>query len=134
MRASIIIAAHNEGAALWQTVRSCLETCDGLDYEIVIADDASEDDSAEEVQRRFPQVRVVRHMERCGAAPSKDRGAREARGDVLVFLDGHCNPEYGASGEPFQGMKAKLIREVSSSIPSMEGKLRPVFELEVPIE
>jgi GT2 family glycosyltransferase len=96
MRTSIIIAAHNEGEALWQTVQSCIETCAGLDYEIVIADDASVDDSVEEVQRRFPHLRVVRHDERRGAAPTKNLGAREARGDVLVFLDGHCKPEYGA--------------------------------------
>lgn len=96
MRASIIIAAHNEGEALWKTVRACIETCAGLDYEIVIADDASVDDSVAEVQRRFPRLRIVRHEERRGASPTKDRGAREARGDVLVFLDGHCNPEQGA--------------------------------------
>ena len=75
MRTSIIIAAHNEGDALWQTVRSCVETCGGLDYEIVIADDASVDDSVEEVRRRFPPSAVVRHDERRGAAPTKDLGA-----------------------------------------------------------
>lgn len=96
MRASIIIAAHNEGEALGKTVQACVETCAGLDYEIVIADDASADDAVAEVQRRFPRLRVVRHEERCGAAPTKDLGAREARGDVFVFLDGHCNPEHGA--------------------------------------
>ena len=39
MRLSLIIAAHNEGPALWKTVASCVETCAGLDYEIVVADD-----------------------------------------------------------------------------------------------
>ena len=39
MRLSLIIAAHNEGPALWKTVASCVETCAGLDYEIVVADE-----------------------------------------------------------------------------------------------
>jgi hypothetical protein len=43
MRASIIVAAHNEGDRLWRTVASCSETSAGLDCEIVIADDASWD-------------------------------------------------------------------------------------------
>lgn len=105
MRSSILIAAHNEGEALWQTIRSCVETCAGLDYEIVLADDASVDDSVEEARQRFPQLRVVRHDERRGAAPTKHLGAREARGDVLVFLDGHCKPEQGAISRLVQGVE-----------------------------
>ncbi len=58
MRLSLVIAAHNEGSSLWKTVQSCVETCAGLDYEIVIADDASWDGCIDEVQKRFPQVRV----------------------------------------------------------------------------
>ena len=96
MRASLIIAAHNESDRLWRTVASCVETSAGLDCEIVVADDASWDDSVEETLRRFPQVRVVRHDERKGASPTKDLGARHARGEVLVFLDGHTKPEPGA--------------------------------------
>jgi GT2 family glycosyltransferase len=104
MRTSIIIAAHNEGEALWQTVRSCIETCAGLDYEIVIADDASVDDSVEEMRGRFPQARLFRYEERRGASPTKALGASEARGDIFVFLDGHCNPEHGAI--------ARLVRAI----------------------
>ena len=96
MRASIIIAAHNEGDRLWRTVASCVETSAGLDCEIVVADDASWDGSVEETLKRFPQVRVVRHDERKGVSPTKDLGARHARGETLVFLDGHTKPEPGA--------------------------------------
>jgi hypothetical protein len=46
----------------------------------------------EEVLRRFPRVRIVRHEERAGASPTKAHGAQQARGDVLVFLDGHTHP------------------------------------------
>ncbi len=91
-----MIAAHNEGAALGKTVQSCVETCAGLDYEIVIADDASWDGCIAETCKRFPQVRIVRHEKRLGPSPTKDLGARQARGEVLVFLDGHTKPEPGA--------------------------------------
>jgi hypothetical protein len=36
---------------------------------IVVANDASWDDSVEETLRRFPQTRVVRHEGRKGASP-----------------------------------------------------------------
>jgi len=96
MRVSIVVAAHNEGAWLWRTISSCVETCSHLDYEIVVADDASFDGSMEEAKRRFSQIRVVRRDTREGASPTKALGAEHARGEVLVFLDGHTKPEYGA--------------------------------------
>jgi GT2 family glycosyltransferase len=63
---------------------------------VVVADDGSRDGSVEELQRRFPQVRLVRSARRRGCSPTKDAAARAARGKVLVFLDGHCKPEPGA--------------------------------------
>jgi len=96
MRASIVIAAHNEGESLWKTIGACVETAADLGHEIIVADDASFDGSIEEAQRRFPRIRVVRHDQRLGTSPAKDLGARQARGEVLVFLDGHTNPEPGA--------------------------------------
>ena len=96
MRASIVIASCNEGELLGNTVRSCLDTAGGLDCEVVVADDCSEDGSVGRLRCDFPQVRVVAHAERRGVSLTKDLGARCARGDVLVFLDAHCKPEPGA--------------------------------------
>lgn len=94
--ASVVIASLNEGANLWRTVQSCLDTRGDLSFEILIADDHSDDGSVDEVRRRFPDVRIVTHAERRGVSVTKDHGAREARGDVLIFLDGHCKPELNA--------------------------------------
>jgi glycosyltransferase involved in cell wall biosynthesis len=70
-----LIAAHNEGEALWKTIRSCIEASAGLEYEIVVADDASVDGSLEEARRRFPQVRVVVSPDCRGASPTKHLAA-----------------------------------------------------------
>lgn len=110
MRVSIIIAAHNEGSLLWKTVRSTIETTERLDREILIADDASTDDCVAEAKRRYPEVRVVSFRERRGCSPAKDLGARKSRGEVLVFLDGHCKPE------PFS------IHQISRSVADHQGE------------
>jgi GT2 family glycosyltransferase len=96
MRASLVVASHNEGDLLWKTVKSCVETMDGLDCEIVVADDASDDGSVDRLLERFAPARVVAFPSRRGVSPTKDLGGRSARGDVLIFLDGHCKPEPGA--------------------------------------
>ena len=107
MRSSIVIASHNEGEKLRKTVASCLETAGGLDCEVVVADDASDDGSVEDLRGRFPGVRVVAHGARRGVSPTKDLAARSSGGDVLVFLDGHCKPEPGAL--------ARLVADVEAT-------------------
>ena len=78
MRASILIATHNEREALLNTVRACLEQSAGVDCEIVVGDDASTDGSAAELKKRFPSVRVARHPQRLGVSPAQQLATRPA--------------------------------------------------------
>lgn len=96
MRASVILAAHDEGSRLSSTLQSVFETCAGLDFEVVLVDDGSTDGSVAEAAQRFSRVRLVTFPERQGPGPAKDRGARDSEGDTLVFLDAHTKPERGA--------------------------------------
>ena len=45
MKASVIIASHNERDLLSKTIASCVEACSDLDYEMIVADDGSTDGS-----------------------------------------------------------------------------------------
>jgi glycosyltransferase involved in cell wall biosynthesis len=96
MRASILIAAHNEREALLNTVRACRERSAGVDCEIVVGDDASADGSAAALAKEFPSVHVARHEQRQGVSPTRQLAARQAQGEAFLFLDAHCNPEPGA--------------------------------------
>jgi glycosyltransferase involved in cell wall biosynthesis len=96
MRTSIIISNHNDGDLVRKTIESCIESSGNLDFEIILADDASTDGSVEEVAARFPIVRIHRQERRQGASPTKALGARNARGETLVFLDAHTKPENDA--------------------------------------
>ena len=91
-----MIAAHNEGDNLWRTVQSTIASTAGIEYDILVADDASTDSSVAELLKRCPDVTVVSHETRRGVSTTKDMGGRTARGEVLVFLDAHCKPQNGA--------------------------------------
>ncbi|MCA9184521.1 MAG: glycosyltransferase family 2 protein [Planctomycetales bacterium] len=93
---SIIIVSHNEGDLLWKTVKSCCDTCDDIDCEILVIDDASTDKSIDELARCKLDVKVYPTPSRQGPSPSKDYGVSVAKGDVFLFLDAHCKPESGA--------------------------------------
>ncbi|MCI0474625.1 MAG: glycosyltransferase family 2 protein, partial [Anaerolineales bacterium] len=57
------------------------------DFEIVVVDDCSTDDSREFLAREFPDVRVVVNEKNLGFAPSVNSGIRAARGDIVVLLN-----------------------------------------------
>jgi len=96
VRFSIVVAAHNEGPLLAQTLRSIYETTADLDFEVVLVDDGSKDGSVAAARRQFSRIRLVTLPSRNGPAAAKDAGASEARGETLLFLDAHTKPERGA--------------------------------------
>ena len=83
-RISVVIPTRN-GA---RTLAACLESLRASSSppaEIIVVDDASNDDTGD-IARRF-DCRVIRADENIGAARAKNRGAREAGGDILFFTD-----------------------------------------------
>jgi glycosyltransferase involved in cell wall biosynthesis len=83
---SAIIPAYNGVSRyLEQAIRSVLaQTFD--DYELIVVDDASTDDTARLVLR-FPQARYFRRADNGGQAAARNDGARLAAGAYLAFLD-----------------------------------------------
>jgi glycosyltransferase involved in cell wall biosynthesis len=85
-RVSVVVPAWNEGRYLSKLLES-LEKQSFRDFEVVVADSGSEDDTAE-VAARFG-ARVAQGP-RKGAGEGRNRGARAATGDILVFIDSDC--------------------------------------------
>ena len=86
MRVSIIIVSWNALPLLEKCLASVVAT-DYPDVEIILADNASTDGSAEWVERTFPEVRVVRHPENWAFCRGNNAAVPHATGDILVFLN-----------------------------------------------
>jgi glycosyltransferase involved in cell wall biosynthesis len=87
---SVVIPAFNAAATLDATLRSVLDQDLG-DFEVIVVDDASTDDTAtraDRFARLDPRVRLVRR-DRNGGRPAIPRndGIRAARGELLAFCD-----------------------------------------------
>lgn len=90
-RVTIVIPALNEGENLVDTVRFVLQNSQYEALEVVIVDDGSQDGSVDRALavHGHSRVRAVAG-EGLGVAHARNRGAAEAKGELLVFLDGHC--------------------------------------------
>ncbi|VIO98686.1 Uncharacterized protein BM_BM6592 [Brugia malayi] len=95
--ASIVIAFHNEGwTPLLRTVHSVLlRSPPHLIKEIIMVDDFSDKehlkDRLDVYLKQFDgKVKLVRNSEREGLIRTRSIGAKEAVGDVVIFLDAHC--------------------------------------------
>ncbi|XP_055711285.1 N-acetylgalactosaminyltransferase 7 [Phlebotomus papatasi] len=96
-KTSVILVFHNEGwSVLLRTVHSVINrTPDHILHEILLVDDFSDKQNLkgdlETYIRRFNgKVRLIRNTEREGLIRTRSRGAKEATGEVIVFLDAHC--------------------------------------------
>ncbi|XP_050446110.1 polypeptide N-acetylgalactosaminyltransferase 1-like [Cataglyphis hispanica] len=96
--ASVIIIFYNEPwSVLLRTVHSVLkDSPPHLLKEIILVDDHSEEEELQGqlnyyISTRLPaKVKLLRLSYRQGLIRARLHGARNAKGDVLVFLDAHC--------------------------------------------
>lgn len=82
---SVIIAAHNSGVWLTETVDSALAQT-GVRCEIIVVDDGSTEDVHARVRPYGSAVSYIR-QENAGAGAARNTGVRAAAGDFIAFLD-----------------------------------------------
>ncbi|XP_075980654.1 polypeptide N-acetylgalactosaminyltransferase 3-like [Anticarsia gemmatalis] len=99
--ATIIIVFHNEAwSTLMRTVMSVLNRSPGvLLKQVILVDDASDrrylGEELDKAIAKLDKVQILRNPTRTGLVGARLMGAREAVGDVLVFLDAHCEVTQG---------------------------------------
>lgn len=84
---SIVIPTYNSSRML----RRCLDSIKKIEYpdfEIIVVDDGSTDDTADMV-KEYSNVRYV-YQENQGPAAARNRGVAEAAGDLIFFTDADC--------------------------------------------
>lgn len=86
-KVSVIIPTHNRSDLLRRAIRSVLAQ-DHSDFEILIADDASDEDIAS-VAREFADARIkhLRNDQKSHAGGARNLGLEHATGEYIAFLD-----------------------------------------------
>ena len=89
---SVIVPAYNAAG----TIAKCLEALENQsipkkDYEVIVVDDGSTDNTPG-VVKQFPVQYVGQKNQ--GPAVARNKGAREAKGEIILFTDADCVPQH----------------------------------------
>lgn len=89
---SVVVPVHNEAGNIGALIDEIAQALHAHpNYEVVIVNDASDDDTADEVasrRKRLPQLRLLDHERQCGQSAALLTGVDAARHDFIVTLDG----------------------------------------------
>jgi len=116
---SFVVPAYNEEFELPRTLEAIREAVYDSDYEIIVADDASTDRTAEIARDAGAKVVSINRRQ---IAAARNAGARAARGEILFFVDAdtrinrkHVAGAIAALEAGYAGGSAQV--DVSGSIP-----------------
>jgi glycosyltransferase involved in cell wall biosynthesis len=82
---SVVLPVRDSATFVAEAIHTVLAQTYG-DYEIIVVDDGSTDGTADVVAAFGAAVRLVQ-QEPSGAATARNRGVREAHGELIAFLD-----------------------------------------------
>ncbi len=84
---SICIANYNGAAYIEQCIRSVIKQKCNFDFEIIIHDDCSTDNSVSIIREKFPDVLLLESSNNVGFCISNNRMVAEARGQYVLLLN-----------------------------------------------
>ncbi|MCL5090434.1 MAG: glycosyltransferase family 2 protein [Patescibacteria group bacterium] len=83
---SIIIVTRNRQKIVEECLKSVYKT-NYPNFEIILVDNGSSDETVPVIRKKFPQVKIVRSEQNLGANKGKNLGQKQAKGDYFLFLD-----------------------------------------------
>jgi GT2 family glycosyltransferase len=93
---SIVIVSYNSESQVSACLSSLVAHPPGGEYEIIVVDNASRDDTVGRIRSEFPSVRLIASETNDGYGVAVNRAMAGASGDYLVFLNPDARVTAGA--------------------------------------
>lgn len=110
---SVIIVNYNVKAFVDQCLRSVARASKGLQVEVFVVDNASNDGSVAHLRQNFPDVHLIASPENLGFGRANNLAAAQAKGEFVLYL----NPDTVVSEDNFR--RALEVMRTQPEIGSM---------------
>ncbi|OGU55544.1 MAG: hypothetical protein A2V66_07060 [Ignavibacteria bacterium RBG_13_36_8] len=87
MDVSVVIVNWNTKQLLMNCLQTIYDNTELIEFEIIVVDNASSDNSVEMVKQHFPQTIVLENSENLGYAAANNQGITIARGRYVLILN-----------------------------------------------
>ena len=87
MKLSVVIVSYNVRDYLENCLQSVSSALEGIEGEVFVVDNHSDDDSVEAVRSQYPWVRLIENQENMGFSRANNIAIREARGEYVLLLN-----------------------------------------------
>lgn len=87
MELSIIIVNYKTPQLVIQCINSIIQHTIGIDYEIIVVDNASMDDSKYIISNKHPSAKYLQLDNNYGFGYANNRGVEHSNGDYILFLN-----------------------------------------------
>ncbi len=114
--ASIIVMTHNRSTVLKKTLNAMLRLDYPNNYEIIVINDGSIDNTAEMLKNNFEHEKkiIVINQKRSLPCKARNNGIKKAKNDIIVIMDDDCIPDKTWLKDILSGFTTSKIGMVSS--------------------
>ncbi|HCE17434.1 MAG TPA: glycosyltransferase family 2 protein [Anaerolinea thermolimosa] len=102
---SVIIVNWNARQYLARCLAALVEHGAGVDYDLWVVDNASEDDSVAFVQQAYPQAHLIMNAQNVGFARANNQAIAQSTGRFLLLLNSDAFLQAGALESLLQAMR-----------------------------
>jgi len=110
---SIVTMTYNRAEILEKTIEAMLNLDYPSEYEIIIVNDGSTDNTREVLKKFEGKIRII-HQERKGPCAARNAGLRAAKYPIIVNMDDDCIPEKNWLKDLLSGFDSPDVGVVSA--------------------